>query len=203
MGFNSPLRGRCAVIRSTELAMSFNSPPVGEMPRRGREGNTPKAWLLLFQMEFDFSPALFLLFLPSSQISLPKARGFGGTLNPAWNGCLRTGTSKTLINKGLQSRVSGDALFTRATEHPPWRYPKYVGLRAAFLRRPKYSGFICQKTRRGQHSNAVFWRRKPLSQGMTLNCRSNSPVSKSGSPTTPLKLPTRCWMNSPAPPWMP
>ena len=44
--------------------------------------------------------------------------------NPAWIGHLRAGTSGTLINKGLQGMDAGNALFTRASEHPPWRCPE-------------------------------------------------------------------------------
>ena len=60
----------------------FNSPPVGEMPRRGREGNTPKAWFLLFQMGFDIAPVLFLSFLPFPQIFLPRGEGLFGCSEP-------------------------------------------------------------------------------------------------------------------------
>ena len=69
-----PSFGEGVTEPSHRRSMVFNSPTVGEMPRRGREGNTPKTWLLLFQMGFDFSPVLFLLFYLSPNF-FPKGRG--------------------------------------------------------------------------------------------------------------------------------
>ena len=49
---------------------------------------------------------------------------------PAWIKDFRANTSGALINKGLISRVPGEALFTRTSRHPLRRCPKYVGWRA-------------------------------------------------------------------------
>ena len=39
------------------------------------------------------------------------------------------GCCETRVNRAFAGRVPGDALFTRAPEHPPWRSPKYAGFR--------------------------------------------------------------------------
>ena len=92
---------------------------------------------LLFQMGFDFSPALFLSFLLSPQIFSQRARGFWGAPNPAWIGRLRVIASGTLINKGLANRLPGDALFTRGFRASTLKCPKYAGFRAHIFETPK------------------------------------------------------------------
>ena len=37
---------------------------------------------------------------------------------------------ETVVDRAFAGRVSGNALFTRASEHPTWRCPKYAGWRA-------------------------------------------------------------------------
>ena len=61
-----------------------------EIFRRGKEGNTPEAWLLLLQMGFDIAPVLFYLFYP-----LLKGKGLFGCSEPrldkgALGGCPET-----------------------------------------------------------------------------------------------------------------
>ena len=57
--------------------MSFNSLPVWEMLRRGREATRRRLRFLLFQKGFDFVPVLFLLFY-----SLLKGKGLFGCSEP-------------------------------------------------------------------------------------------------------------------------
>ena len=62
----------------------------------------------------------------------------GYARKPSWIGRFRVGASGTLINKRIQGRGAGDALFMRDTEHHPLKRPKYVGWRAGALRYFKY-----------------------------------------------------------------
>ena len=98
-----PLWGRC--------------PEGAERATRQRLGFCYFRWDLIFLLRF-------ICFFILSQ----RVRVFWGTPNPTRIKAFRAGASGTLINKGLQGRVPGDALNTRGSGHPYLRRPKYSGL---------------------------------------------------------------------------